>query len=94
MMGRVAVDDIDAAVDQPSRKPDVLARLSVSPIAAPMNRGNCDVVPPLDLSDALLDGRGRFVRKIEQEVILYPVMSETSSNRWNLSVISDFSLSA
>jgi len=60
MMGRVAVDDVHAAVDQPVCKPDVLARYGVSPIAAPMDRGNGDVLAPLDCLDALLDGRGNL----------------------------------
>lgn len=32
MMGRVTVDDIDAAVDEPVRKPDVRERYFVSPV--------------------------------------------------------------
>jgi hypothetical protein len=65
MMGRVAMDDVDTAVDQPVRKPHVLARYGVSPIAAPMDRGNGDVLASLDCLDAILDGRGGFLRKIE-----------------------------
>jgi hypothetical protein len=65
MMRRVAVDNVDAAVDQPARKSDVLSRRFVSPIAAPMDRGDRDVLAALDFPDALLNGRGRFIRKIE-----------------------------
>jgi hypothetical protein len=40
MMGRVALDDVNAAVDQLVGKLDVLAGHFVSSICAPMDRGN------------------------------------------------------
>lgn len=67
-MRRVAVDDVNATVDQPVGKPDVLGRHLVSPIGTPMDRGNSDVLAPPGFSDPLLDCRGGFIRKIEQEV--------------------------
>src|SRR5260370_11016589 len=50
MMGRVAVDDVNAAVDQPVGKLDALATHFRSPLRAPMAPANTHALAPLPLT--------------------------------------------
>jgi hypothetical protein len=59
------MDDVDAAINQPVRKPDMREQHFISPIRPPVDRGNRDIPALLDFSDALLDGCDGDIGKIE-----------------------------
>jgi len=71
----MAVDDVDAAVDQPVRKAHMRAGHVVAPVAAPVNRGHDDIAWTAHLTQAVGNSPNGQLGQIGQQVDTGPVVS-------------------